>query len=150
MDAADYAPIEAMRRVTQSLPVGSGGITMVTRSTFRIALALVAFSVVAVHETTAQGSNPPGLCKAGTAAFGIGQAGIVVTYPVPWPAAVKYSVVVQPTNTAGYSPATICTYFNVLKKTPTKFEVQHKRCNDGVPLALDVAVSLDWIACPHQ
>lgn len=95
-------------------------------------------------------SNPAGLCKAGTAAFGVGQAGIFVNYTVPWPTGTKYSVVVQPTNTAGYSPLTVCTYFNVLKKTDTKFEVQHKRCDNGVPVALDTPISLDWVACPHQ
>jgi hypothetical protein len=47
-----------------------------------------------------------------------------------------YTVVVQATNTAGYSPSSECTYFNVLKETPTKFEVQHKTFKDGKPLAL--------------
>jgi len=62
----------------------------------------------------------------------------------------NYSVVVQPTNTAGYSPIPNCTYFNVLKKTTTNFQVQHKRCDDGVPVKLDVNVSLDWIAWSHN
>ena len=95
-------------------------------------------------------SNPSGLCKAGTAPWAVGQAGIYVNYTVPWPAGAKYSVTVQPTNTAGYSTLTACTYFNVLKKTDTKFEVQHKRCDNGVPVAVDTTISLDWIACPHQ
>ena len=111
---------------------------------------VVALSTLTSAAASAQGSNPPGLCKAGTAAFAVGQAGIFVNYPVAWPLNTVYSVVVQPTNTAGYSPTTACTYFNVLKKTPTQFQVQHKRCNDGVPVPLDVAVSLDWIACPRQ
>jgi len=117
----------------------------------KLTLVLIA-ALIVTTEAFAQSapSNPAGLCKAGTAAFSIGQAGIFVNYTVPWPANTKYSVVVQPTNTAGYSPTTACTYFNVLKKTDLKFEVQHKRCDDGVPVPLDTAVSLDWIACPHQ
>ena len=112
---------------------------------------LMAMAIVP-HTAQAQTapSNPPGLCKAGTAAFPIGSAGIFVNYPVPWPATVTYSLVVQATNTAGYSGTTACTYFNVLKKTPTQFQVQHKRCDNGVPVPLVVGVSLDWIACPVQ
>jgi hypothetical protein len=109
-----------------------------------------ALVVMAAASVGAQGSNPPGLCKAGTAAFAVGQAGITINYPVAWPANAPYSVVVQPTNTAGYSPTTVCTYFNVLHKSATLFQVQHKRCDNGVPVPLDVAVSLDWIACPRQ
>lgn len=125
---------------------------MFKRSDYLLVLVAAAFLLVprADAQTTAAASNPPGLCKAGTAAFAIGKAGIYVYYPIPWPAGTKYSVVVQPTNTGGYSPATVCTYFNVLKKTDTKFEVQHKRCDNGVPLPLDTPISLDWIACPHQ
>jgi hypothetical protein len=83
--------------------------------------------------------------RAGTAPFSAGQAGIFITFAVPFPNA-NYSVSVQQTNTAGYSPTTVCTYFNVLHKTANGFDVQHKRCDDGVPVALDVGVSLDWIA----
>ena len=57
----------------------------------------------------------------------------------------KYAVVVQPTDTAGYSTTTECTYFNVLKKTKTNFQVQHKTCSNGDPLPLDVGVNLSWI-----
>jgi hypothetical protein len=113
-------------------------------------VVVLAFALIATASAIAQGSNPPGLCKAGTSPFLIGQAGITITYPVPWPANTAYAVVVQPTNTAGYSPTTVCTYFNVLNKTATTFQVQHKRCDNGVPVALDVGVSLDWIACPRQ
>jgi hypothetical protein len=113
-------------------------------------ILVAALVVLATVSAGAQGSNPPGLCKAGTAAFVIGQAGITINYPVAWPANTAYSVVVQPTNTAGYSPTTVCTYFNVLNKTATTFQVQHKRCDNGVPVPLDVNVSLDWIACPRQ
>jgi len=88
-------------------------------------------------------------CRAGTAAFLAGQAGIVVNLQ-PAMETKKYSVSVQPTNTAGYSPVTTCTYFNVLKKTKTQFQVQHKQCADGVPVALDTNVSLDWIICSHD
>ena len=120
---------------------------------FRLFVMGVAVLALTDHAASAQPappSNPSGLCKAGIAAFGVGQAGIYVNYAVPWPAGAKYVVAVQPTNTAGYSPTSVCTYFNVLKKTNLKFEVQHKRCDNGTPLALDVAVSLDWIACPIQ
>jgi hypothetical protein len=86
-----------------------------------------------------------GSSRAGTAAFTAGNAGIFVTFSVPMPTA-QYSVVVQPTNTAGYSPTADCTYFNVLKKTKTNFQVQHKRCDNGTPVNLDANVSLDWIA----
>jgi hypothetical protein len=61
-----------------------------------------------------------------------------------------YSVVVQPTNTAGYSQTTVCTYFNVLNKAAGQFLVQHKRCDNGLPVPLKVPISLDWIACPRQ
>jgi hypothetical protein len=122
---------------------------MDTRFAARFAIVL-ALAVISVSSASAQGSNPPGLCKAGTAGFAIGQAGITINYPVPWPANTVYSAVVQPTNTAGYSPTTVCTYFNVLNKTATSFQVQHKRCDNGVPVPLDVAVSLDWISCPRQ
>jgi len=98
----------------------------------------------------AAASHPAGLCKAGITGFTAGQAGIYVNYPVPWPAGTKYSVVVQQGNTAGYSPTTVCTYFNVLKLTDLKFEIQHKRCDDGVPVALDTNATIFWIACPVQ
>jgi hypothetical protein len=119
--------------------------SVVTR--FSLALALT-MSVAAV--AAAQGTNPPGLCKAGITGFAVGQAGITVNFPVAWPANVVYAMSVQPTNTSGYSPTTVCTYFNVLNKTATSFQVQHKRCDNGVPVALDAAITLDWIACPRQ
>jgi hypothetical protein len=82
--------------------------------------------------------------RAGTIGFKSGSAGITVSLKKPMPQ--KYSVSVQPTNTSGYSPTKEATYFNVLKKTSTDFQVQHKRCEDGVPVALDRNISLDWIA----
>jgi hypothetical protein len=87
--------------------------------------------------------------RAGTKSFAKGLAGIPITFSAPMPTA-KYSVVVQPTNTAGYSPISQCTYFNVLHKTSTGFEVQHKRCDNGAPVPLDDNVSLDWIAWSHN
>jgi hypothetical protein len=72
--------------------------------------------------------------RAGSVAWAIGQAG--VTVPLSPAVTGPYTVVVQATNTAGYSPSSECTYFNVLKETPTKFEVQHKTFKDGKPLAL--------------
>jgi hypothetical protein len=95
-------------------------------------------------------TNPPGSCKAGIAAFAVGQAGIYVNYPVPWPAGSKTSVVVQQADTAGYSPTSVCTYFNVLKTTDSNFQIQHKRCDDGTPVPLDGAATIFWISCPVQ
>lgn len=83
--------------------------------------------------------------RAGVAPFYAGQAGIYITLPTPMPNG-NYAVTVQATNTGGYSPTTECTYFNVLKKTATNFQVQHKTCIDGVPIALDKNVPLNWIA----
>ncbi len=57
----------------------------------------------------------------------------------------KYAVVVQATNTAGYSTTSVCTYFNPLHKRADGFEVQHKRCDDGAPVKLDTSVSLNYI-----
>lgn len=83
--------------------------------------------------------------RAGNAAFTPGQAGIYVTFSKAMHST-DYAVVVQPTNTAGYSPTKNCTYFNVLKKNTTNFQVQHKECESGRPIALDTSVSLNWIA----
>lgn len=87
--------------------------------------------------------------RAGNIGFPAGSAGITVTFATPMPNA-KYAVTVQPTNTAGYSSTNECTYFNVLKKTATKFEVQHKTCIDGTPVELDVNVSLNWIVSSYD
>jgi hypothetical protein len=110
--------------------------------------SLVVIMVLAVTLSSVQAQQVVGY-RAGTAPFTAGNAGIVVTFSVPMPTA-NYSVVVQPTNTAGYSTISQCTYFNVLKKTTTNFQVQHKRCDDGAPVNLDVNVSLDWIAWSHN
>ena len=110
------------------------------------ATASLAFSTVFVATmlTTLAPRQAASACLAGTAPFLSGQAGIFVNHA---PIELPHSVVVQQTNTAGYSPKEICTYFNVLKKTPTQFQVQHKTCDEGKPLELDYNVSLDWIAC---
>jgi hypothetical protein len=119
-----------------------------SRRHFAITTSLVVITVLAVALASVQAQQVVGY-RAGTAPFTTGSAGITVKFSVPMPTA-KYSVVVQPTNTAGYSPISQCTYFNVLKKTTTNFQVQHKRCDDGTPVPLDVNVSLDWIAWSHN
>jgi hypothetical protein len=85
--------------------------------------------------------------RAGSVGWLAGQAGITV--PLSPAVTGPYSVVVQATNTAGYSTTSECTYFNVLKETPTKFEVQHKTSKDGTPLPLDVNVTLKWVLITH-
>jgi hypothetical protein len=84
-----------------------------------------------------------------TDAFAIGQDGINITFSSPLPSN-DYAVVVQTTNTAGYSPTSDCTYFNPLHKRTDGFEVQHKRCDDGVPVKLDTGVSLNWIVVNYK
>jgi len=114
--------------------------TLLTRGLTLVALA--AFGLVfASAAYAAQG----GQYRAGTAAFNAGQDGINITFSSPLPSTM-YAVSVQPRDTAGYSPISFCTYFNPLHKRVDGFEVQHKRCDDGVPVQLDVGVSLDWIA----
>jgi hypothetical protein len=105
-----------------------------------LALALVSLAVTA-GPTFGQTVE----YRAGTAVFASGKDGINITFTSPMPN-LKYSVVVQATNTAGYSPTSVCTYFNPLHKRLDGFEVQHKRCDDGVPVKLDTNVSLDYIA----
>lgn len=82
--------------------------------------------------------------RAGTASFPINSDGINITFSTPMPS-IKYAVVVKATNTAGYSPTSVCTYFNPLHKRTDGFEVQHKRCDDGAGVKLDTGVSLDYI-----
>jgi hypothetical protein len=86
--------------------------------------------------------------NAGTADFAPGQEGISIKFKTPMPDTF-YAVVVQPTNTAGYSGTSDDTYFNPLHKTTDGFEVQFKRCQDGVPVPIAVDVSLDWIAVKY-
>lgn len=86
--------------------------------------------------------------RSGSVAWAIGQAGITIPL-VPPVTSGPYSVVVQPTNTAGYSTTTECTYFNVLKESPADFQVQHKTCKDGTPIAVDTGVTLKWVLITH-
>lgn len=106
---------------------------------FKMGLPVLAMAVVGLSagQATAQAN------RAGTAPFPAHSAGITIALTPPMPDGC-YSVSVQQTNTAGYSPTAVCTYFNVLKKTATQFQVQHKSCHTGAPLALIVPVSLDW------
>ena len=106
-----------------------------------LALALVALAITA-GSTFGQAVE----YRAGTAVFASGNDGLNITFtngPMP---NLNYSVVVQATNTAGYSTTSVCTYFNPLHKRLDGFEVQHKRCDDGKGVKLDTNVSLDYIA----
>ena len=106
------------------------------------ALAL-AISLVLLGSTAPRAAE----LRAGSVGWTSGQAGITINLS---PAVTgPYTAVVQQTNTAGYSPSGECTYFNVLKETATKFEVQHKTCKDGTPVALDENVTLKWILFTH-
>jgi hypothetical protein len=87
--------------------------------------------------------------RAGLEPWPIGSTGIVVHISPPVSSAV-YSAVVQQTNTAGYSTLADCTYFNVLHLAPTQFEVQHKTCKDGTPVAVDTGITLTWILVTKQ
>ncbi|BAN01056.1 hypothetical protein [Ilumatobacter coccineus] len=80
----------------------------------------------------------------GTTGFGIGDAGVVVTFADPLPDA-DYSLFIQPNNNGGYSTTTEATYFNPLKKTATGFQIQHKTTDDDTPLAVDQNVGIDWM-----
>ncbi len=113
-------------------------------------LALVALAVVSLTVTqNAAAQQPLQNYRAGTTAFAIGKDGINITFSSPMPNT-QYAVVVQATNTAGYSPTSVCTYFNPLHKRVDGFEVQHKRCDDGAPVKLDTGVSLDWIVVAYR
>jgi len=107
---------------------------------FRTSSAVLAATAIALTAGQALGQTT----RAGTASFPASSAGIIVALTPPMPNGC-YAVSVQQTNTAGYSPTNVCTYFNVLKKTATQFQVQHKTCDTGVPVALDTGVSLDWL-----
>jgi hypothetical protein len=67
---------------------------------------------------------------------------IPITPPVSGP---NSPISVQPAATAGYSPTSECTYFNVLKVTASDFQVQHKTCKDGTPIQTDDTITLFWI-----
>lgn len=123
------------------------------KKSLTLALALVALATVAgltFGRSAATAPPPPQLVeyRAGTAAWPINSAGIHITFSSPMPPATNtnYALAVKETNTAGYSPTSVCTYFNPLHKTASGFDVQHKRCLDGAPMPLDTGVSLDYIA----
>jgi|GEM_PF-6082541 len=106
------------------------------------ALAALGFTAISMA-FSAPVAHAQGTCIAGVAPFKVGQKGILIKHQ----ALGKNMVIVQPTNTAGYSPMSNSTYFNVLKIRSDNFQVQHKRTDDGTPIALDFNVSLGWIAC---
>ena len=87
--------------------------------------------------------------RAGVAGFAAGQDGINIVFSSPMPNT-EYAVTVQATNTSGYSPMYVCTYFNPLHKRTDGFEVQHKGCFNGAPIRLDQNVSLNWIAIAYR
>lgn len=111
-----------------------------------LTLALIALATVVglTFGRNATAQQPLQNIRAGSKAWTPGQAGVNINFSTPMPST-RYAVVVQQTNTAGYSPTSVCTYFNPLHKRTDGFEVQHKRCDDGVPVNLDTGVSLDYI-----
>jgi hypothetical protein len=111
-----------------------------------LVFALVALATIAglTFERNATAHPPLVVSRAGTAAWPINSAGIHITLSPPM-LSNKYVTLVQQTNTAGYSPTSVCTYFNPLHKTPSGFDVQHKRCDTGAPVPLVTGVSLDYI-----
>ena len=110
-----------------------------------LALALVALATVAGLAFGQRVAPPrPLQFRSGNAGFLVGQDGININFSTPMPST-RYAVVVQETNTAGYSTTPGCTYFNPLHKRTDGFEVQHKKCDDGSGVKLDVSVSLDYI-----
>ena len=102
-----------------------------------IALPLVAISVVSGLPAAAGN-------RAGLVPWKKGEAGVTVKFFPPMSNA-NYSVSVQQANTAGYSPTSECTYFNVLKLESDNFQIQHKRCKDGEPVPVDDTISMLWI-----
>lgn len=111
-----------------------------------LVLALVGLATVAGLTFGRSATAPPPLqnYRAGTVGFPINRDGININFSTPMPST-RYAVVVQATNTAGYSTTSVCTYFNPLHKRTDGFEVQHKTCDNGAGVKLDTAVSLDYI-----
>jgi hypothetical protein len=93
-------------------------------------------------------SQPVGY-RAGHTAFPKGKDGIQITFSAPMPND-DYAIVVQPTNTGGFSPTAEGTYFNVLRKTKDGFQVQHKTTEDNQPKKLKESVNLNWIAWTYN
>jgi hypothetical protein len=102
---------------------------------------VVASSLIAV--ISAAGAANAAEIRAGVSSFKVGDAGIYV--PLSPAVDQAYSVVIQAANTAGYSSTGECTYFNVLKESPTEFQIQHKTCKDGTPIPVDTSVTINWV-----
>jgi hypothetical protein len=119
-----------------------------SRKLFAIAASLAVIILLAISLALAQAQQVVGY-RAGTNTFVAPGAGITVTFSAPMPTD-KYSVILQPNNTSGYSTTPNCTYFNVLKKTKAGFQVQHKRCDTGAVVSLKVNVPIDWIAWSYN
>ena len=110
-----------------------------------VAFAIMALATVAGLTFTRNATAQPQLqYRTGIVGFPPGKDGINITFSTPMPST-SYAVVVQATNTAGYSTTSVCTYFNPLHKRNDGFEVQHKRCDDGTGAKLDTSVSLNYI-----
>ncbi len=119
----------------------------------KLPTVFLALAVLAAYGLVLAGSadaQPLGVrYRAGTAGFAAGQQATNITFSAPL-LSTLYAVSIQPTDTAGFSSISECTYFNALKKRTDGFAVQHKRCSDGAPVPLVGNVSLDWIAIPYK
>ena len=105
----------------------------------RKSLSLIALSLAMSSPAVA------GDIRAGVLAWPVGSMGVVIPISPPMPNA-NYSPNVQALNTAGFSSVSECVYFNVLHLTPTQFEVQLKKCKDGVPVPTTTTLTLGWSA----
>lgn len=114
-----------------------------------VSALLASLSPAAVHAAC-----PLGVLKSGVATMPTGTAGISVPFTntsgflAPLPSAcTQYVVVLTQSNDGAYSPTPNCTYLNVLDKTTTGFEVQHKGCADGIPYNVTgAALEFNWVA----
>ena len=111
-----------------------------------VALSALLLTTAAVFPSVAQAGPQT---RAGLVGWVKPSMGVFVHFSAPMPDT-NYAAIVQPTNTAGYSTTKDCTYFNVLHLTVNGFDVQHKRCDDGTPVATDENITLEWIAVSHQ
>jgi len=83
--------------------------------------------------------------RSGITSFPKGKDGIQIEFAEPMPSS-NYVITVQQTNAGGYSPTSESTYFNVLRKTKSGFQVQHKTTESDTPKKLQSSVTLNWIA----
>lgn len=83
--------------------------------------------------------------QCGSVGFAEGSAGITIDLHEKMPTG-DYSVAVQVRDSQAFSPSEDATYFNVLKKTESNFQLQHKTRENGTPLSLTGQVQIDWIA----